>query len=156
MVVPTRPYHEKIGPCLLGGRSRANKQTSIGLYLLKLPLDGSLTLPAHQHLHSTRRQPFRIPVFAHRSHSFRLQLYKSILAVLSISRLLAECHPNLVATPKSTLDALSPSPRGPATKEHRIPAESTHLCLLINNNRKHGRHCRELVQDARQRWWAGG
>jgi hypothetical protein len=30
--VPTRPYQERIDPRLLGKRSCANKQTSIGLY----------------------------------------------------------------------------------------------------------------------------
>jgi len=33
MVVPTKPYQERIGPRLLGERSHANKQASIGLYL---------------------------------------------------------------------------------------------------------------------------
>jgi hypothetical protein len=32
MVVPTRPCQESIGPRLRGKRSRANTQTSIGLY----------------------------------------------------------------------------------------------------------------------------
>jgi hypothetical protein len=32
MVVPTRPCQESIGPRLLGERSHANKQTSVGLY----------------------------------------------------------------------------------------------------------------------------
>ena len=37
MIVPTRPYQERIGPRLLSERSRANKQTSIGLYLEQGP-----------------------------------------------------------------------------------------------------------------------
>jgi hypothetical protein len=34
MVVPTRPYQERIGPRLLGEKCRANKQTSIWIVFL--------------------------------------------------------------------------------------------------------------------------
>jgi hypothetical protein len=34
MAVPTRPFQERIGLRLLGARSRANKQPSIGLYII--------------------------------------------------------------------------------------------------------------------------
>lgn len=127
----------------------------------------------------TRRQPFRILAFARRSHTFCFQLYESIFAVLSIPRLLAEClsescrDAKVHYTRRASISfaAFPPPTSWPSNQGTQHSCDDIHPSLLlpsnspsdlgsqkllINNNRKYGRHCRELVQHACRGWWAGG
>lgn len=114
--------------------------------LLKLPLDGSLptflsdlSSSSKQQLH-TRRQPFRILVFARRSHIFCFQLCKSILALNSsiAGRVfigISSRRQSTLGAPPSRLQLSPPTSYSwPSNQGTQHSCDDIHLFLLLSRS----------------------